>query len=432
MVIYTVKKGDSVYKIAHEYSVSPSDIISLNCLRNPSRLSVGQALLIPTETETHVAESGESITGIAEAYGISPYALWRANPIIGGRQTVLPSQRLMIPKKNGSKPRVRTNAFAYPHSDDGAIRSVLPYLTYITVLMYGMMPDGSMIAPPSDDRRIVRYANEYDAVPLMFVASSGADGMYSSELANSILSDSRSRENAARNIADTVNSHDYGGAVIDFEYFSTENSEWYSRLISDIKALLAPLGKKCFVAVPPDVPEIREGGFFSNHDCKALGEASDGLILMNNELVSRYDRPQAIIDIRGAKRALDNILSDVASDKVDASFRNFGFDWALPFEAGKSTATSVPDNEAASIAFDKKAEILYDSEAEAPYFRYFDVYGHNSTEHIVYFDDARSTASFARMIKESGINSLSLWTASRFFPEFWGIVNSEFEIMKMK
>ena len=69
-VNYTVKRGDSLYSIARSYGVSVSDIMSLNKL-NSNLLSVGQTLKIPLSEridETYVVKSGDSLYSIARRY----------------------------------------------------------------------------------------------------------------------------------------------------------------------------------------------------------------------------------------------------------------------------------------------------------------------------------------------------------------------------
>ena len=45
---YTVKKGDSLWKIANTYGVTVNDLVKTNNLSGTS-LSVGQEILIPTK-----------------------------------------------------------------------------------------------------------------------------------------------------------------------------------------------------------------------------------------------------------------------------------------------------------------------------------------------------------------------------------------------
>lgn len=69
-VNYTVKRGDSLYSIARSYGVSVNDIMSLNKL-NSNLLNVGQTLKIPlseTVDQTYVVRSGDSLYSIARRF----------------------------------------------------------------------------------------------------------------------------------------------------------------------------------------------------------------------------------------------------------------------------------------------------------------------------------------------------------------------------
>ena len=46
LIIYTVRAGDSVYKLATQYGITTNDIVFANQLSNPDRLAIGQALII--------------------------------------------------------------------------------------------------------------------------------------------------------------------------------------------------------------------------------------------------------------------------------------------------------------------------------------------------------------------------------------------------
>lgn len=82
-IVYTVKSGDTLYKIANQYGVSVNDIIEFNQL--PSTvLSVNQQLLIPTipntgNNITYTVKAGDSLWKIANQYGITVDELIQAN-----------------------------------------------------------------------------------------------------------------------------------------------------------------------------------------------------------------------------------------------------------------------------------------------------------------------------------------------------------------
>jgi len=86
-VVYTVKRGDTLYKIANQYGVSVNDIIEFNQLPSSS-LSINQQLLIPTATVipptqdnnvTYTVRAGDSLWKIANQYGITVDELIQTN-----------------------------------------------------------------------------------------------------------------------------------------------------------------------------------------------------------------------------------------------------------------------------------------------------------------------------------------------------------------
>lgn len=105
-VVYTVKRGDSLWDIANEYNVSVSDIVDYNNL-GTTLLQIGQQLLIPTggveiPTEddetgiTYVVKSGDSLWSIAKRYNISVDELKSANGLTSNMLSI--GQELVIPQ----------------------------------------------------------------------------------------------------------------------------------------------------------------------------------------------------------------------------------------------------------------------------------------------------------------------------------------------
>ena len=80
MIIHVVSSGDSIYSIAQRYNVTPESIIQANELRDPSRLAVGQALVILMPDEIYTVQPGDTLVSIARRYGVTVEALLRSNP----------------------------------------------------------------------------------------------------------------------------------------------------------------------------------------------------------------------------------------------------------------------------------------------------------------------------------------------------------------
>jgi len=102
-VVYTVKKGDSLWNIANSYNVSVNDIVDYNNL-GTTLLQVGQQLLIPMANQvpdsiTYVVKSGDSLWSIAKKYNISVDELKRFNNLTSNMLSI--GQKLMIPETGG-------------------------------------------------------------------------------------------------------------------------------------------------------------------------------------------------------------------------------------------------------------------------------------------------------------------------------------------
>lgn len=81
-IIYTVKSGDTLYRIANLYGVSVSDIIDINNLAT-TVLTIGQQLLIPNQatdtTTTYTVKAGDSLYKIANQFGVTVNEIISAN-----------------------------------------------------------------------------------------------------------------------------------------------------------------------------------------------------------------------------------------------------------------------------------------------------------------------------------------------------------------
>lgn len=105
--VYYVKKGDSLYGIAKSYGVSVEDIKKLNNLSN-NNLSIGQELLIPglssenvPSVKVYTVVKGDSLYKIANLYGVSVDELKSANKLSSSVLSI--GQQLVIPDSESSK-----------------------------------------------------------------------------------------------------------------------------------------------------------------------------------------------------------------------------------------------------------------------------------------------------------------------------------------
>ena len=106
-VIYAVKRGDSLASIAQRYGVSTASLKTTNRLSS-NTIRAGQRLRIPKsgepieeETTTYVVQQGDTLTSIANRYGVSGVKLKRLNRLTSN--ALKAGDRLEIPESDAPK-----------------------------------------------------------------------------------------------------------------------------------------------------------------------------------------------------------------------------------------------------------------------------------------------------------------------------------------
>ncbi len=107
MFMYTVKKGDTLYKIALKYNTTVDKIVDLNNLKSTS-LSIGQVLRIPemyTKEEdmylpnfiSYTVKKGDTLYGISKKYNVSVDKIIKDNSLSSSSLTIGQSLKIETP-----------------------------------------------------------------------------------------------------------------------------------------------------------------------------------------------------------------------------------------------------------------------------------------------------------------------------------------------
>ncbi|MBR2621103.1 MAG: glycoside hydrolase family 18 protein [Clostridia bacterium] len=428
MIIYTVQKGDSLYSIARRYGVSWQGIAQDNLLADPSALVVGQTLTILQPETTYTVRPGDTLYSIAQSLGVSVNQLFRNNIILGGTTDIRPGQILNVQLPSPTRGSMSVNGYAYPFIDRATLMRALPYLTYLTIFTYGIRPDGSLIEP--EDGPLIDVARMYGVAPVMHLSTLTEQGRFSNALARQILNDATLRARVIDNVRQVLSRKPYVGVDVDFEYVGGENADAYAAFLRQMREALEPLGYQVWVALAPKVRGNQEGILYEGHDYAALGDIADRSLLMTYEWGYTYGPPLAVSPINQVRRVLDYGVSVISPEKIFLGVPNYGYDWTLPYVAGQSRARSLGNVEATELAWQQKAAISFDETAQAPTFRYY-VRNGGSTEHEVWFEDARSVQSMLSLVSEYGLYGIGIWNIMRRFPQMWQVLNSEYSINKV-
>ena len=121
--VHVVQRGETLSQIAQRYGVSMAALAQANGINNPNFIYSGQRLRIPGAAGSsgtggttasggvHVVRAGENLSSIAARYGTSAAALARANNLANPNRIYV-GQRLTISGAGSSAPRPATQPAA--------------------------------------------------------------------------------------------------------------------------------------------------------------------------------------------------------------------------------------------------------------------------------------------------------------------------------
>lgn len=425
LVIYVVKKGDSVYSISRRYGVSANRIIMDNQLQTPNRLVIGQALVLMTNNSLHTVKQGESLYSIAILYGTTVDRIISANPTITNPSNIQVGTVINIPTPSVTPRLIEVNGYAFPNINPTTLSRTLPYLTYVSIFSYQIRPDGTLI--PIPDTNVINATYNGGVMPMMVITNIKEGGSFDSDLAHILLTDMAVQNTLIENTIRTLNEKQYYGLDIDIEYIYPEDREAYNNFLRKITNRLHELGYIVTTAVAPKTSATQSGLLYEAHDYSAHGEIVDHVIIMTYEWGYTYGPAQAVAPIDQVERVLQYAVTAIDSEKIFLGMPNYGYDWTLPFVRG-SAARSISNVEAINLAVRYNAQIEYDTKAQSPFFNYTDAAG---KRHEVWFDDARSIQARLQLINKYNLGGVSYWTINTFFSQNWLVLQSLFNVKKL-
>ncbi|WP_066636924.1 glycosyl hydrolase family 18 protein [Desulfolucanica intricata] len=372
--IHVVKKGDSLYKLAKQYNTDVTTVKQMNGLSD-NLLVIGQALAMPT-------------------------------------------------KKYNS---IEVNAYIEPTTssvDSQLLNDVGKYLTYISPFSYQVNPDGSL-NPINDSPALA--TSKQDEVAGLLVITNFRNGNFDSELAHKILTNNSVQESLINNVLNILKTKGYHGLNIDFERIPPEDRKLYNSFLKKVVQKLHSQNYLVSTALAPKTYDIRVGDWHGAHDYKTHGQLVDFVILMTYEWGWSGGNPMAVAPIDQVNKVIDYAVSVFPPQKIILGMPLYGYDWTLPYVPGGKWARRVSPQDALELAARYGVNIEYDQQSQSPYFHYTDDKG---TQHVVWFEDARSVQAKFDLVNKYKLRGVSYWVLGVPFPQNWSVLDNLFHIKK--
>ncbi|OCA81259.1 LysM peptidoglycan-binding domain-containing protein [Pseudobacillus wudalianchiensis] len=426
MQIHVVRQGQNLYRIAQRYGTSVQSIAQANELPDPSKLVVGQTLVIPITGRYHWVQQGQSLSEIARVYGTTVSELARVNNISPSAPLRV-GQRLYIPP--GPKPTADALLYVEPRTSvsEAMIREVrnrVGSLTYLAMFSYQVNRNGSLTAPPIDNIPAIARAAR---VTNVMVVTNLEEYEFSADLAHAIFTNEAAQNQLFGNIIQVANTVGYRDIHFDFEIMNPEDRELYNTFLRRARDRIHAAGLMLSAALAPKASDVTTG-IYGAHDYATIGGIVDFVALMTYEWGYTYSTPQAVSPIGPVRNVVRYAVSVIPRNKILLGQNLYGYDWTAPYPpAGGPPARAVSPQQAIAIALRENADIQYDTEAQAPFFRYIDDAGR---QHEVWFEDARSIQAKFDLIKQFRLRGIMYWKLGLAFPQNWLLLQDNFTIAK--
>jgi spore germination protein len=260
----------------------------------------------------------------------------------------------------------------------------------------------------------------------MTITNTVEGGTFSGEITSAILNDEAIEDRLIDNVLEVLERENYYGVVVDFEYINPADRDNFTRFLTKLTQALHPLGFLVFVAVAPKIRADQPGTLYEAHDYEAIGRIVDRVIIMTYEWGYMFGPPMAVAPLNSVREVLDYAVTAIPPEKILMGIPNYGYDWTLPFVQG--TAARVVSNAGAvNLAREVGAVIEFDQTAQSPFFTYY----RNNSQHIVWFEDARSIDAKLRLVEQYNLAGVSYWELSNYFPQNWLVQDSLFNVVKV-
>jgi spore germination protein len=425
--IHVVQQGQSIFGIAQAYGSTVDAIVKANGLPDSSQLVVGQALVIPIVGSFYWVQPGDSLFSIAQKFDMNYQKLANVNqipidqPLTAGTRLYIPAQ----PKKKGE-----FNAYIEPRGEsvkpelETSARQTAPFLTYLAPFSFQIQRDGSLKRPLLNNFRKIAEQNN---VTLMMVVTNLENDQFSAELGKIILNDEKVQNNLIDTIIKTAKELNFNDIHFDMEFLRPEDREAYNTFLRKTKKRLSSEGFLMSTALAPKTSAEQKGEWYEAHDYKAHGEIVDFVVLMTYEWGYSGGPPMPVSPIGPVREVIEYALTEMPASKIMMGQNSYGYDWTLPYEPGGEYAKALSPQAAIKIAQQYNVPILYDYEDQAPYFDYVD---NNKKSHKVWFEDARSMQAKFNLVKELGLRGVSYWKLGLPFPQNWLLIQDNFDVVK--
>ena len=428
MIIYVVQVGDTITSIANRFGISEARLVRENGLPNPNHLVIGQAIVITNPQEIYIVKEEDNLSDIAKNYGIPIIQIYRYNPYLWDRDQLYPGEELVI--SYDTQTTITTNAYAFPYIDNNILKKSLPNLTYLSILNYKALR-GGQIEPFYDDTDIIKTAKEFGVLPLMLVTSVSFRGERNAEEVYELLLNPDYQEMLIQSMIKILKEKGYYGINITITFLNKSTQQLYIDMLNRIASYLSKEGFKLFATIDPETTTDLNELLLEEENATLYNRLVDDTYIMRFYWGTQFGPPRPVGSVSNISFYVNYFKEMIEPKNISVGFPLLGYDWELPYIQGYSKANAITLDAAIELALITKTSILFDEVSKTPFYEFSVEVSGRKDEHIVWFVDARTIDEIIKLVLDDRLGGTGLWNIMNFDPQLWLIINSNFMIKKL-
>lgn len=298
-----------------------------------------------------------------------------------------------------------------------ALREAGAHVDRVVNFALQLHADGSITTRSYPD---LAEAAEALGIPVYGLVHNMENGMFSAEIARSVLSDPARRSRAVADMLAIAQAHGLAGIDIDIENVPGDLRPHYTALATEAAAVLKPHGIRLTLSVPAKTWDDRTSNWGGAFDYAALGEAADQVAIMAYD-EHTYGLPAGpVASLPWVERVAAYAVTQIPPEKILLGIPAYGYAWVSGTRhvvKGLSTAGAY------QLAARHGAEVRWDAEAQVPYFTYTE----GGVSHVVYFENGQSAAAKLEVVTRYGLGGIAIWRLGLNEPALWEAVADAFQ-----
>ncbi|WOO37075.1 LysM peptidoglycan-binding domain-containing protein [Anaerocolumna sp. AGMB13020] len=424
MIIHVVQLGDTLTSIAESYGIPIDSLIINNGIQNPNNLIEGQCIVIVYPQVTYIVQEGDTLAGIASVNNTSIIELLRNNPFLSDREFLYPGETLVI-RYGDKKGKITTNGYANPFIDMAVLRKTLPFLTFLTIFGYRLTRNADVIEP--DDEEILQLTRAYKVAPLMLISSLSFEGVGSEEDVYHILFSEENVKRYAANILAVLKRKGFYGVSFILSYITGDIVGIYNRFAKIMAESLNSEGYAVFISISP-VTDIENNVIaFERIDYSEIAKEATQMVIMNYNWGYYFGPPTPVASISTLQLFIDYLITLIPRDKMNIGLPVIGYSWLLPYLIGITRANAITYDAAIELALTTGSKIQFDEISQNPHFEYY-LGVEIPRKYVVWFVDARTIDALLDLVIINNFPGISIWNIMTYFTQLWLVINSQYDI----